>query len=106
MRTQSLALTTPIDGTRCRLNMIHRVHKVPIPFLTTIMRHTYAKTFGKTVEQDISVWEHKVYLTRPTASASDAGVMQFRRWARRFYSGEQTRRAVHPDESNVHAVAS
>ncbi|MGB0591162.1 MAG: Rieske 2Fe-2S domain-containing protein [Myxococcota bacterium] len=106
MRTQSLALTTPIDRTRCRLNMIHRVHKVPIPFLTTIMRRTYAKTFGKTVEQDISVWEHKVYLTRPIASASDAGVMQFRRWARQFYSGDKTRRSVRLEEQSVQAVAS
>ena len=86
MRTQSLCTTVPIDETRCRLKMIHRVRKSSFPPLTAFMKRTYSGLFRQTVEQDITVWEHKTYLTRPVAAKTDAGIMQFRKWARQFYS--------------------
>lgn len=91
LRTQTLCTTVPVDETHSRMHMLHRVRKVPVPGLSTIMHRTYAKTFQDTVEDDIRVWEHKVYLERPAAAKSDAGILKFRRWAKQFYGGQRNR---------------
>ena len=86
MRSQTLATTTPMDDGTCSLKMIHRVRKSAMPGMTAIMLRSYSSLFHQTVNQDIEVWEHKIYMQRPTASKSDASVMKFRKWARQFYS--------------------
>ncbi len=86
MRTQTLATTTPVDESRVRLKMLHRVQKTAFPPLTAMFKRTYSRLFHQTVNEDISVWQHKTYLNRPVASKSDWGIMQFRKWAKQFYS--------------------
>jgi phenylpropionate dioxygenase-like ring-hydroxylating dioxygenase large terminal subunit len=86
MRTQTLATTTPVDERTVVLRMLHRVHKTPLRPLTQLILRQYSRLFHETVEQDIRIWAHKVYLTRPVASRTDWSVLQFRRWSRQFYS--------------------
>ena len=100
VRTQTLCTTVPVDETHSRLRMLHRVHKVPIPGLSRIMRRTYAQTFHNTVEDDIKVWAHKIYLTRPVAAKSDAGIMKFRKWAKQFYTAGEPKRRLPMDRDN------
>jgi hypothetical protein len=40
---------------------------------------------GKTIEQDIPIWENKVYRHDPMLCDGDGPIMQYRRWARQFY---------------------
>jgi 3-ketosteroid 9alpha-monooxygenase subunit A len=37
------------------------------------------------LEQDIPIWEAKIYRDRPLLSSGDGPIMPFRRWARQFY---------------------
>lgn len=39
------------------------------------------------LEQDITIWESKIYRDRPLLSSGDGPIAQFRRWARQFYVG-------------------
>lgn len=86
-RTQTLATTTPIDERRVSLQMIRRAGKLPLGILTRFASRQYARLFRETVDQDITVWQHKAYLDRPCAAKSNASTLHFRRWARQFYSG-------------------
>jgi len=83
--TQTMAATTPIDETHVRLLLRHRVARTRLPPLTALMRHSYATMFNRTLEEDIVIWENKIYRMRPAASKSDAPILQFRKWTRQFY---------------------
>ena len=39
------------------------------------------------LEQDITIWESKIYRERPLLSSGDGPIALFRRWARQFYDG-------------------
>ncbi|MEZ4382205.1 MAG: Rieske 2Fe-2S domain-containing protein [Nannocystaceae bacterium] len=83
--TQSLATTTPIDEDHVLLTFRHRVRKAPIPGLTEVMLRSYAKLFDSTAQEDVRIWENKIYRMRPAASKSDWAILAFRRWAKQFY---------------------
>ena len=83
--TQTLAATTPIDETHVRLLLRHRVARTRIPPLTALMLRSYATMFNRTLEEDIVIWENKIYRMRPAASKSDGPILQFRKWTRQFY---------------------
>jgi phenylpropionate dioxygenase-like ring-hydroxylating dioxygenase large terminal subunit len=87
-RTQTLATTTPLDETHVLLTFRHRVRNAPARPLTEVTLRNYSRLFNSTVEQDITIWENKVYVTRPVASKSDWAVLRFRKWARQFYDSE------------------
>jgi nitrite reductase/ring-hydroxylating ferredoxin subunit len=40
------------------------------------------------LDQDIRIWEHKIYRTDPILCAGEAGIPAIRRWARSFYPKE------------------
>lgn len=104
MRTQSLAITTPIDERSVRLRILHRVRKVGVRPLTKLVLRQYSRLFHDVVEEDIRIWEHKVYVTRPVASRSDWGILQFRRWARQFYSAKADLALTQDDEAGADAA--
>jgi len=83
--TQTLAATIPIDETRVRLLLRHRVASTGIPPLTALMLRRYAQLFNRTLAQDIVMWENKIYRMRPAASKSDGPILAFRKWTRQFY---------------------
>jgi hypothetical protein len=93
MRSQTLATTTPIDHGKCALKMLHRVRDLRIPQLTKLALDGYTKIWQRTVDQDIEIWRHKIYMDKPCASKSDAEILRFRRWARQFYGGEPDERS-------------
>lgn len=83
--TQTLAASIPLDENRLRLVMRHRVASTGIPLLTAVMLRRYAVLFNRTLEEDIVIWENKIYRMSPAASKSDAPILQFRKWTRQFY---------------------
>lgn len=38
--------------------------------------------------EDLEIWEHKAYLTRPCLASTDGPIMAFRRWASQFYDSD------------------
>lgn len=82
-RAQTLATTTPVDDRRCRLVLRHRVRELPLG--TPLALRGCASVFNTTLDEDVVIWENKIYRTRPVASRSDWAIMRFRGWARQFY---------------------
>jgi phenylpropionate dioxygenase-like ring-hydroxylating dioxygenase large terminal subunit len=41
---------------------------------------------AKEVEKDAAIWEHKEYLANPRLAIGDGPIVQYRKWARQFYS--------------------
>lgn len=93
LRSQTLATTTPVDHETCVLKMLHRVRDTGIAPLTKLALEGYTHVWQRTVDQDIAIWRHKIYLDKPCASKSDADIMRFRRWARQFYSSDVERQS-------------
>ena len=82
---QSLVTTTPIDNERVRVVARHRVAPLPTRWLTSFAAARFAAAFAETLEEDIAIWEHKVYRARPMATKRDWAILEFRKWARQFY---------------------
>lgn len=85
LRSQTYCTTTPIDDENVRFVARHRVAPTPLKPLTNLILDKYAYVFDTTLEEDLEIWEHKVYRMRPVASRSDWSVLKFRKWARQFY---------------------
>ena len=64
----------------------HRVSPTPFKRLTKLVLDKYCQLFDSTFEEDIVIWERKVYRMRPMASKSDWSVLKLRKWARQFYA--------------------
>ena len=41
---------------------------------------------GKTIDQDVPIFEHKIHRAEPPLTEVDGPIMQYRRWAMQFYS--------------------
>lgn len=85
LRSQTFITTTPIDDEHVRVVGRHRVAPTPIPRLTNLVLDKYCNIFDTTFEEDITIWENKVYRMRPMASKSDWSILKLRKWARQFY---------------------
>lgn len=64
----------------------------------TSMAKGVAKAFvhevARQLEQDIPVWENKIFLSRPLICDGDGPIGLFRSWARQFYSGMDQQEAA------------
>jgi phenylpropionate dioxygenase-like ring-hydroxylating dioxygenase large terminal subunit len=49
----------------------------------------FVRDFMKQITQDIPIWEHKIYRPRPSLAKGEGPIMQFRRWAERYYPEPQ-----------------
>jgi len=76
---------TPIDVERVALWSMLTLKKVGNPLLHRILWAKARSEGGKTIDQDIPIWENKRYRERPLLSEVDGPVMAYRRWARQFY---------------------
>ena len=46
-----------------------------------------------TIDQDVPIWENKVFWERPHLCSNDGPIMRFRKWAQQFYSAGATERS-------------
>jgi hypothetical protein len=42
----------------------------------------FARDFCKQIEQDIPIWENKIYRDRPQLARGEGAITEFRAWAR------------------------
>ncbi len=76
---------TPIDDEHIDVHSFLAVKKTAIPGLDRALA-LKAKAEGRvTIEQDIPIWENKVFQVKPRLSSADGPIMGFRKWSRQFY---------------------
>ncbi len=80
-----MGTVTPIDDQN-----IHLRFNFSMPREQTEMHRLYANGFRDEVkyqvEQDIAIWEHKVYLDAPILCDGDGPIAKYRKWFQQFYS--------------------
>jgi nitrite reductase/ring-hydroxylating ferredoxin subunit len=82
----TLVCVTPIDEEYVDIRLVFSIKKVINKPVTRILEMIISKDTVRTFEQDIRIWERKAYCSKPILSEADGPIMQFRRWARQFYS--------------------
>ena len=86
VETFLMSSNTPIDGDSCDLRFTFIVKKFGNTDITKGIGRAYVKEISRQLEQDIPVWENKVYLHRPVICDGDGPIGLFRVWAKRQYS--------------------
>lgn len=73
----------PIDAERIAMHSYYAMRRKGLLTLPLIWHAMRGGT--STIDQDVPIWENKLYQERPRLSRADGPIMQFRRWARQFY---------------------
>ena len=92
--TIQLALVTPIDDEHFKLRFCY-IQRKTANAVQQIMAKALADEISHQVEQDIPIWQHKIYQPNPILCDGDGPIAQFRRWFSQFYvqaSGEDTQK--------------
>jgi len=90
--TLLMAQAVPVDNQRMELHFAFTQPKNASEQQQAIAKMVIA-TIVYQVQQDIPIWEHKVYLESPTLCDGDGPIHQHRKWFRQFYAeplGEPT----------------
>jgi hypothetical protein len=81
---ERIAGTTPIDAESVEVR--YRIYPAMLddPAVQATARKT-TEYLGVGVNEDIPIWEHKIYRERPRLADRDGPIMKLRHWARQFY---------------------
>ena len=77
---------TPLDEERVEMVSQIAMRRVGGPLVEGLLLRKAVREGARTIEQDIPIWENKRYRERPLLSEADGPILQYRRWARQFYS--------------------
>jgi nitrite reductase/ring-hydroxylating ferredoxin subunit len=77
---------TPIDEELTEVNLIFSMKALPDQRATESISELNDRITNEQFEQDVPIWENKIYRQRPMITAADGPVAQYRRWFRQFYS--------------------
>jgi phenylpropionate dioxygenase-like ring-hydroxylating dioxygenase large terminal subunit len=80
-----VGLTTPIDEEHTHLTFLFLLRNPDADAHTANIGRAFVKSVTREVQQDIPIWENKRYLPTPALAASEAPIMQLRRWFAQFY---------------------
>jgi 3-ketosteroid 9alpha-monooxygenase subunit A len=94
VETLLLCSPTPIDADHCDVRFNFSLKKFGGRSLTRGVGKAFVAEITRQLEQDIPVWENKVYLDRPVLCDGDGPIGLYRRWVKQFYPPEyRSRRA-------------
>jgi nitrite reductase/ring-hydroxylating ferredoxin subunit len=62
-------------------------HRVPAPGASSNVARALVGEIIRQVEEDIPIWEHKLYRPRPLLSAGERAIPALRQWSRQFLEG-------------------
>lgn len=80
-------LLTPIDREYVEVDLVLTMKTLVNKQLTRLAIAPWLmRGIGKNLEQDIPIWENKIFQTYPLLCDGDGPILQYRRWARQFYS--------------------
>ena len=84
--TLLVSSTTPIDEEYVDHRFSFSVKKLPDKDVTKTVGKAFIHEVTRQLEQDIPIWENKVYCDPPVLCDGDGPVGIFRRWCKQFYS--------------------
>jgi nitrite reductase/ring-hydroxylating ferredoxin subunit len=85
-RSCTLLTVTPIDGEYVEARYTFFVALDPETGEKTRMGLGFARDFCKQIEQDIPIWEAKIYRNRPALARGESAITEFRHWAELSYA--------------------
>lgn len=77
---------TPIDEEHTDIHGVFLMKKVWTKLFTKLLATKIIQNFELTINQDIPIWENKIYHTNPMLCEQDEPIRPFRRWATQFYA--------------------
>ncbi|MBW4622026.1 MAG: Rieske (2Fe-2S) protein [Cyanosarcina radialis HA8281-LM2] len=82
----AIFMLTPIEEKLLEIDLIFSMRKIFSKTLTKLFApKILMQKIGRDLEQDISIWENKIYCDRPTLCESEGAIMKYRRWSQQFY---------------------
>jgi hypothetical protein len=79
-------MLTPINLKLLEIDLIFSMKKIFNKTLTQLFApKILMPKIGRDLEQDIPIWENKVYNDRPILCESEGAIMKYRRWSQQFY---------------------
>ncbi|MGB2922914.1 MAG: Rieske 2Fe-2S domain-containing protein [Mycobacterium sp.] len=85
-RSCTLLTVTPIDEEYVDARYTFFVARDRDSGDMTAMGKGFVRDFCKQIEQDIPIWENKIYRDRPALARGEAAIMKFRSWAEQSYA--------------------
>jgi nitrite reductase/ring-hydroxylating ferredoxin subunit len=83
--TLLVTAVTPIDDEYVDARFLFKVKRLEDEGAASIVGLGFIEELARQVDQDIPIWENKVYKERPVYGEHDGTLAAFRRWARQFY---------------------
>jgi nitrite reductase/ring-hydroxylating ferredoxin subunit len=77
---------TPVDEELTDVGLHFSMRRLADEAATRAVSELNDRVTRAQFEQDVPIWEHKVYRERPALTEADGPVAQYRRWFRQFYS--------------------
>jgi 3-ketosteroid 9alpha-monooxygenase subunit A len=87
VETLLVSSATAIDDEYVELRFAFTVKKMVNDGVTSTVGAAFQREVGRQLEQDIPIWENKIYIHPPVLVDGDGPIGLFRRWAKQFYSG-------------------
>ncbi len=87
VETLLVSSATAIDEDYCELRFSFMVRKMVNEGVTSTVGAAFMREVSRQLEQDIPIWENKIYIHPPVLVDGDGPIGMFRRWAKQFYEG-------------------
>lgn len=81
----ALFLLTPVNETVVEVHVRVSTKQILHPLFTRFLRSQSMTEISTNLEQDIPIWEHKMYRSQPLYSERDGPIPAYRRWTQQFY---------------------
>ena len=85
VETLNVATMTPIDADHVQLRFNFCVKQTAGAEMARGVGKAFVAEVTRQLEQDIPIWENKVFKERPTLCDGDGPIGLFRQWAQQFY---------------------
>jgi 3-ketosteroid 9alpha-monooxygenase subunit A len=86
VETLLVSSATTIDEEYVELRFAFTVKKLVNKDVTSTVGAAFQREIGRQLEQDIPIWENKIYVNPPLLVDGDGPIGIFRRWAKQFYT--------------------
>jgi len=86
VETLLMSSATPIDDEEVELRFAFMVKMLPSEMATSTVGDAFVNEVARQVEQDIPIWENKIYIDPPLLCGGDGPIGKFRKWCKQFYS--------------------
>jgi phenylpropionate dioxygenase-like ring-hydroxylating dioxygenase large terminal subunit len=87
VETLLVSSATTIDEDLVELRFAFTVKKMVNDGVTSTVGAAFQREIGRQLEQDIPIWENKIYVHPPVLVDGDGPIGMFRRWSKQFYAG-------------------